>query len=229
MFNQKRMRWNFPNPTNFNCLERFAKLFFFTTTYGIIHTPCVIIPSSLIQPTIREVPSMSKRAQWIHPSSRWKVAWRKWDSVPQSFQNPNARNGTGFLDVEPKIGGLKTTTKWMVKIMVPTLWTNGWFGGFSHYFWKHPYFPSHFPLNGSPFFTVHVGKSSIHSAHLGNVGKESHPGCWWLQFWEGEGRVTQFIICNLGLMFNRNDVKVFLGRWFLPPFNLWNIYVHLLP
>ena len=30
------------------------------------------------------------------------------------------------------------------------------------------YLPSHFPLNGSPFFTFHVGKYSLHSAHLGN-------------------------------------------------------------
>ena len=27
------------------------------------------------------------------------------------------------------------TPKWMVKIMVPTLWTNGWFGFFPPYFW----------------------------------------------------------------------------------------------
>ena len=40
----------------------------------------------------------------------------------------------------PKNRWFSQPPKWMVKIMVPkTLWTNWWFGGFSHYFWKHPY------------------------------------------------------------------------------------------
>ena len=34
----------------------------------------------------------------------------------------------------PKIGG-SFPPKWMVYFMVPTLFLNGWFGGFSHYFW----------------------------------------------------------------------------------------------
>ncbi len=29
--------------------------------------------------------------------------------------------------------------KWMVKIMEHPIKMDGWFGGFSHYFWKHPY------------------------------------------------------------------------------------------
>ena len=41
------------------------------------------------------------------------------------------------MGVEPKIGG--KTPKMDGENKGKTLWTNGWFGGFSHYFWKHPY------------------------------------------------------------------------------------------
>ena len=60
--------------------------------------------------------------------------WRYW-RLPPLVLLPwtlDGKTSTVLYGCQPK------NTGWL-KIMVPTLWTNGWFGGIYPYYWKHPY------------------------------------------------------------------------------------------
>ena len=57
-------------------------------------------------------------------SIQWHPSWRKTNIQV---------NSPHYLDVSNNRG----TPKWMVKIM-ENPYSNGWFGGKTHYFWKHP-------------------------------------------------------------------------------------------
>ncbi len=55
----------------------------------------------------------------------------------------DAQSGSlGNIWMFPKIGG--KPPKWMAKISWKTLWTNGWFGGFSPYVWFNTHFLQRF-------------------------------------------------------------------------------------
>ena len=110
----------------------------------------------------------------------WCLRLQVWDSHQRCinlcwrpFLHRQPGRAAGFLVagfwVFPKI---RDIPKWVVKIMeIP--YKNGWFGGKTHYFWKHPYFRvkmiSLSIFHGKPWAFGHWGWSS--NLHRGSYNE----------------------------------------------------------
>ena len=76
----------------------------------------------------------NSKASEKNSGARWFNPWPCYSVVRVTLQFPSWR----LLGCWTKNRGRKTPQNGWWKSWFKTLWTNGWFGGVSHYFWKHP-------------------------------------------------------------------------------------------